>query len=671
MRILIHFNSRKSFFRKISYRIAVCILVFAMGCIGQSPESLEQPESPVSIIVSHLQGVPIDEFFDESYKQLLLRYPERLTELGISDWFGLRNDQLNNLSDEYIRETQEVEKAILDLLHEYDRSTLTPEQQISYDVYEWYLDDRVRGHEFMYYNYTVHHFLLSYHDELIRLFTEYHTITTKEDAEDYVSRLSKVDTQIDQVIEGMKLREEKGVVPPKFILEMTEYILVDFLDSSSHDPTTISGRSNLLYGYFRENLNKVDITEEEKQYLLDSALKEMEESVIPAYVKLLEFVQYQETIATNDAGVWKFPNGEEYYRYVLRHETSTDLTPEEIHQMGLAEVERIKKEMNTVFEELGYPLDGNLDDLVNRAIKEGGYIDAYSKSGKDLVITTYEEILDEVSQELEKVFDIFPEAELVVIGELSFGGGGGYYVGASLDGSRPGAFHTGIGSTLVPRYRMPTIAYHEAIPGHYFQISIAQEMDLPLFQNDVIINGYAEGWALYAELLTFELGLYEDDPYGNIGRLHMELLRAVRLVADTGIHAKKWTREEAKAYMRDVLGSDSMIGEVDRYIVLPGQATGYMVGMIKILELRQKVINELGDQFDIKEFHHVILGGGGMPLTLLEQRVQDYIDARSESHYFDVDAMPKTATYKETTSNPLGTFLVFVLVILGIAIRIT
>jgi uncharacterized protein (DUF885 family) len=263
-----------------------------------------------------------------------------------------------------------------------------------------------------------------------------------------------------------------------------------------------------------------------------------------------------------------------------------------------------------------------------RAITESGLYDTRTQSGKDQVIAAYETLLDEVDLKLVEVFDIRPRAEVIVIGDLTFGGGGGYYVSGSLDGSRPGAFHTGVGGSYVYKYRMPTIAYHEAIPGHHFQISIAQEMDLPLFQKAIIFNGYAEGWALYAEQLAWELGLFEDNLYGDIGRLELDLLRAVRLVADTGIHAKKWTREEATAYMRDVFGSDMYASEVDRYIVLPAQATGYKVGMIKILELRQKAIDELGDKFDIKEFHQVILGGGGMPLTILEKVVQDYIDAK-------------------------------------------
>ena len=282
--------------------------------------------------------------------------------------------------------------------------------------------------------------------------------------------------------------------------------------------------------------------------------------------------------------------------------------------------------MRQVFDELRYPQDASLGQLMARAIDERGYYDLRAEGGEEQVVNAYKQLLDKVDQALDAVVDIRPEAEVIVMG----GPMGGFYVPAPLDGSRPGVFHASTGGAWAPKYHMPTIAYHEAIPGHHFQIAIAQEMDLPLFRNDLFFNGYGEGWALYAEQLAWELGLYDDDPYGNLGRLQAELLRAVRLVVDTGIHAKQWTRAEAKAYMIEVLGeaSGGMTHEVERYIVLPAQATGYKVGMLKILELRQRAMDELGDAFDIKEFHNLVLGSGSMPLDILERVVQDYIDAK-------------------------------------------
>ncbi|MBU7025417.1 MAG: DUF885 domain-containing protein, partial [Theionarchaea archaeon] len=584
-----------------------------------------QGPTTVEDIITELKGLPIDEFFEESFKQFLLRDPQEITRLGLSKSFGLRNDQLNNFSDAYIRETQTLEAELLKLLRMYDRSALTKEQQISYDVYEWFLDDLVRGHEFRYYNYPVHHFLTSHHDNLTRFLTEVHPLTTKEDAEDYVSCLSQVGTQLEQIIKGLELREKTEVVLPKFIIEMTKNQIIRYLHLSEGSP--IDGKSILLYTVFDKKLKKIDINTEEKQKMLDAALKEIEESVVPGYVHLLDYLKYVEFVATNDAGVWKFPKGNAYYCYMLRKATSTDLTPEQIHEIGLKEVERIQKEMRTIFDELGYPKDAPLHELMERVAADGGFIDTDPESGKDQVVKTYECILDEVSQNVDRVFDVRPSAELVVVGDTMAGGGGGFFVHGSVDGSRPGAFHTAVASSLVYKYRMPTIAYHEAIPGHYFQISIAQELDLPLFRNVIVFNGYAEGWALYTERLAWELGLFESNPYGNIGRLQFELLRAVRLVLDTGIHAMKWTRKEAKQYMKDTLGSDMYLHEVDRFIVLPGQATGYKVGMIKIVELREKAMDALGDHFDIKEFHRVVLGNGSMPLEVLERLVQDYIDA--------------------------------------------
>lgn len=588
----------------------------------------------VTDITKQLGGLPIDDFFEESYKQLLLRTPEYLTAMGMSEAYGLRDDQLNDLSDAYLRDTADLQVAILELLRGYDRSELSPNQQLSMDVYEWYLDDLVRGQEFMYYNYPIHHFLISYHDELIRLFTEYHTITTKEDAEDYIARLSQVDDQVAQLVEGLVRREDIGIIPPKFILEMARGVMVGYLGVRSPDPSSIKGETLSVYVVFHDGLEGIEgLSEDEKANLLDAALVAINESFIPAYVDLLAYLDDLATLATDDAGVWKFPNGDAYYAYMLRNQTSTDLTPEEIHNLGLSEVARIQEEMRAVFDELGYPQDLGFGELMDRAIQDGGYYDISTNSGKERLIKAYEELLEEADQRLDDFFNIRPQGEVVVVGEPDFGVGG-YYVSAPMDGSRPAAFHTGIGGSRAYKFNMPTVAYHEAIPGHHFQISITQELDLPLFRNDVILNAYAEGWALYAERLAWEMGLYDDDPYGNIGRLHLELLRAVRLVTDTGIHAMRWSREEAKVYMNRALGDPSgrWSHEVDRYIVLPAQATGYKIGMLKILELREKAMEELGDQFDIKEFHTAILGAGSMPLEMLDLVVQDYIDAKLASN---------------------------------------
>jgi len=580
-----------------------------------------QPTSPSSTVVEASSGVeitasledlPIERFFEESFNQLVLRYPETITEEGLTQVFGTDNDQLNNLSDSYIRETQALEKAILELLRTYDRESLPPEQQVSYDVYEWYLDDLVRGHEFMYYDYPVTHFITGVQNQTTNFFTDIHPVTNMQDAEDYITRLSQVDTKFKQLIEGLKLREDAGVVLPRFVIQWT---VGDIRSIANAAP-----RSTPYYTSFAEKIRQMKgLSDEEQQALLEAAEVEIEASVIPAFKALADTLDQQAAIATSEDGVWKFPNGEAYYQYILSHHTSTDMTPDEIHDLGLQEVDRIQAEMRAIFTELDYPENESLHNLFGRVVADSGEL-----YGQDIV-AGYDAIINEANQKVGAAFDLRPKADVIVIGVPH----GGYYIGPARDGSRPGAFYaTQDGSET--QFSMPSLAYHEAIPGHHFQIAIAQELDLPGFRTAVGSTAYTEGWALYAELLAHELGFYEDDPYGNLGRLQMEIFRAVRLVVDTGIHAKGWTFDQGVEYMQENTGMPpgQVQFEVSRYITWPGQATAYKIGMLKILELRQRAMEQLGDQFDLKEFHNVVLGNGSMALDVLDRVVQDYIDTK-------------------------------------------
>jgi len=342
--------------------------------------------------------------------------------------------------------------------------------------------------------------------------------------------------------------------------------------------------------------------------------------VLPAYDDLVSYLEHLESVGSSQEGLWQFPKGEDYYAHMLRHYTTTSMSAEEIHQLGYQELERIHAEMDAIFEELGYDTDASVADLFDRVARDGGSIPAGE------VLSTYEEIIQEAEDNLDEAFDIRPKAELKVIASSIKG----MYVRASLDGSRPGAFHAGMGQSPEEWYAMSTLAYHEAVPGHHFQISIAQETDLPLFRSIVGNLGYTEGWALYGEQLAWELGWYDDDPYGNLGRLQAEAFRAARLVVDTGIHTKRWTFNQALDFFIENVGferGDSVDpeGQIARYIVWPGQATSYKIGMIKMLSIRQNAMNQLGDQFDLKEYHNVVLSNGSMPLEVLERVVDDYI----------------------------------------------
>lgn len=575
--------------------------------------------APVADIVAGLEGLPIDTFFEESFLQLQLRNPEGLIYNGLADEYGIGNDQFTDRSDAYVRETQQLEAAILDLLRTYDREALSPEQQLSYDIYEWYLDDLVRGHAFMYYDYPINSMSIwDAQNALIDLMVNYHPITNREDAEDYITRLSKLDTWMEQLLEGLRLREEAGVVPPRYIIQEARQQVRGHLQmraAGAPHPEEI-----VLYTSFREKLDQLDtLSAKEKQALLDAALAEIKQTFIPAFQALSDHLAYLETVATDDAGAWKFPQGAAYYAYALRSETTTDLAPDEVYEIGLAEVARVQAEMRAVAAELGYPEDASMVELSEHLWEDSAYLEG------EALVAEYERLIAEVDEAADAVFDLRPCTGVTVERE-PFGATVAYYRRPALDGSRPGRFFVNL-DYATARYRMPTLTYHETIPGHHLQIALARELDLPTFRRALVFNAYAEGWALYAEQLAWEMGMYEDDPLGNLGRLQYELLRAARLVVDTGIHDRGWTWQEGAAYFEEAMGWPHSQEHMVRYIILPGQASGYKIGMIKILELRQRAMDALGEQFDLKAFHNVVLGQGSMPLEILEQVVDEWIAA--------------------------------------------
>jgi uncharacterized protein (DUF885 family) len=418
-----------------------------------------------------------------------------------------------------------------------------------------------------------------------------------------------------------------GIIPPKFVIQLTRADILDYLDVQSPDLTSLDRTDLIIVTRLDSALGEIaGISEVDREGFRQAALQAIETSVIPAYDLMLDYLDRVEPLATDDAGVWKLPNGEDFYAFLLRRETSTELTPEQVHEIGLAEVDRIQEEMGEALIDMGYPEGASLEDLMQEAVDDFGYYDISTDSGRQAYVTELERVIAEAEERVASVFDRKPHYGVVVIpGEW-----GGYYSAGTPDGSRPGSYHVSLRNRWVPKYGVYSVTYHETVPGHHYQIATAQGLDLPSTRKQLFFNGYAEGWALYAERLAWELGLYDDNPYGNLGRLQDELLRAVRLVTDTGVHAMGWTREEAKAYMDEVMSPPWFSYEVDRYVVLPAQATGYKIGMLKILELRQRAEEALGDDFDIKAFHNVVLGHGPMPLEILEQVVDDWIE--SETH---------------------------------------
>jgi len=381
-------------------------------------------QAALSPLAAGLEGLGADAFFDESYKRLLLRNPEYITTLGLTRLFGIGNDRLTDLSDGYQRETQGLERAILELLRRYDRAKLTPAQRLTAEVYDWYLDDRVRGQAFAYDDYPLNPTVFSVHNDLLQFFTDIHPVRTAQEGRDYVTRLSQVKTKYEQVIAGLQQREQAGVVLPRFLIPV---VLGDLRPIAQASPTgtpfytAFAGKVNALSG----------LGDAEKQALLADAEKQIAASVIPAYKLLVAYLERQQAVATNDAGIWKLPDGAAYYAYLLRHHTTTNLTADQIHELGKSELQRIHAEMRQTFGTLGYDTTQGLPALYNRLAQDGGLV-----SGAQIV-STYEQLIRGAEERLSVVFDQKPRAKVIVIG----GPTGGYYTPPAVDGSRPGAFY--------------------------------------------------------------------------------------------------------------------------------------------------------------------------------------------------------------------------------------
>lgn len=576
-----------------------------------------------------LKPLSINHFYLRVFLRLLFENPELMTMLGILEKFGVNfhNDDLADASEAYETKVFRRMEAELNMLRSYSRQSQSKGQLLSTDILDYFIDDQVRGERFRYHNYPLNQ-MFGVQSELPNFMLTLHPVDGKANARNYARRLSKFGVRLDQVLEGLHTREAKGCIPPRFVIRRVLDEMIAFAGTPA--------RECPLYTVFAEKLGKLKLSEAERQAFLAAAEQEIEKTVYPAYRKLIAYFTELEPKATTDDGVWKLPDGEAYYAYTLRSNTTTDLTPEEVHQIGLSEVARIQGEMKAILAGLGYP-DVDIAQQMQAFAKEERFLYPNTDEGRADCLADYQKILDHVNQNLGQVFDLRPTAGVKVERIPEFKektSPGAYYQYASMGGDRPGVFFANLRDmSEVPKFGMQTLAYHEGIPGHHFQIAIAQAMKgLPVFRQLVPFTAYTEGWALYAEKLAGELGFYEDD-YSKLGYLASELFRAVRLVVDTGIHYKRWTREQAIEYMESSTGTahESVVSEIERYIVMPGQACAYKIGEIKIVALRQKAKDALGERFDLRQFHNVILSGGAMPLSLLEQAVDGYIGSMSTS----------------------------------------
>jgi uncharacterized protein (DUF885 family) len=486
---------------------------------------------------------------------------------------------------------------------------LVDNELITYELYEWFLQDTVDRTEFIFYDFVATYNFSGVQDSTERFFTDIHPMASKQDALDFITRLGAVNAKYSQVSDFLTEQSAAGIIEPSVTLNVAFYY-TDLMANSLAEDT-------IFYTSFSTKLDAIaGLSDAERQELRDSALAMISSNVIPAYQQLAAKIGSLSSAAPAAIGVGQYSRGTEFYNYMLRHRTTTNLTAAEIHQLGLDELARIHAEMRVIFDGLGYPQNETLAESYARVEVDGGIIPAAN------VKSTYESIIDAAEMELDQAFDIFPSADVVVADDPF----GGFYIGPSFDGTRQGAFYAG---TLFDEawYRMPSLTYHEAIPGHHTQIAIGMEQAGPHLRRAIRFTAFVEGWALYAERLAYELGWYDGDPYGNLGRLQYEALRAARLVMDTGIHSVGWSWDTAVQFNMDNIGAShgSSEGATGRYSVVPAQATAYMIGMLNILKLRQSAMDQLGAAFDLKEFHRVVLQSGGIPMALLDDVVDRYI----------------------------------------------
>lgn len=567
----------------------------------------------------------LDNFYERVFVRILLKEPELLTQVGILEGMGIRfhNAYLADASPEAERERHAYLKEQLDVLRSYDRASQTQSQLLSTDILEWYLAQDAASDAFMFHNYAVTQ-ISGVHIDLPEFMLQVHPLAGRGDAENYNARLSRFNTKFAQVIEGLKVSEAEGVTPPRFVVEGALKIARDFI--------VVPPVENPLYVHLADKLKTMNgVTPEQRDQLLAECEKQIAGSVYPAFRALVAYEEELLPKTTTDDGVWKLPNGDAFYRNQLRQFTTTDMTPAEVHELGLSEVTRISAEMKAEFTKLGYP-ELPVAEAVHRLAADPAQHYSPGPNVRKEIAADYQKIIDDVNKRVATVFRVLPKAQLKVESVPEFREKSAplaYYNQPSADGSRPGVFYTNTGDlSKVIKYDMKTTAYHEAVPGHHFQLSIQQELTgLPQFRRFLPFGAYVEGWALYAERLASEIGMYDTDPPGNIGRLQDELFRAVRLVVDTGIHYKHWTRQQAIDYMAETTGNPQadVVVEIERYIVWPGQACSYKVGQLKILNLREKARAALGTKFDLGEFHDVVLKNGSQPLGILEKLVDNYI----------------------------------------------
>ena len=609
--------------------VALALAGILAGC-GQPADTQSQnqqaaAEQPVTQ-AEQSETQRLNAWFEEKYQQQLQQSPMQMTFLGRKDRYG----EVDDMSIEAEQEQLAWLKGTVDeLKSSFDYDKLSNEAKTSYDVWVYQYEQAKRNAEFRQYDYVFDQ-MRGAHTFMPQFLLNFHRVDTKADMDAYISRLGEGARALEQLLVRAEKQVEQGIRAPRFayelIIEESEKVITGAPFTEGEDSAFMADANKKIDGLLAQEL----IDQQTAEALRTEAADVLYKRVMPVYEQIIGFFESDiENTPEVATGMHRFDGGIEFYNAMLKNYTTTDMTADEIHQLGLTEVERLNNEMLKIKDQVGF--DGDLQEFFTFIRTDEQFFYPDTDEGAQMYIEDSKKYLAFINERLPDYFGILPKADLVVKRVESFreqDGAAQHYYPGTPDGSRPGIYYAHLSDmTAMPKNEMEAIAYHEGNPGHHMQISIAQELDsVPEFRTQAGFTVYSEGWGLYSEQLAKEMGAYQN-PYSDFGRLITEIWRAVRLVVDTGMHAKGWTEEDAVKYFEEYtpIAEGAVRSEVRRYLVMPGQATAYKIGMIKILELREKAKQALGDKFDIRGFHDTVLGGGALPLHILERRVDQWI----------------------------------------------
>lgn len=598
-------------------------VITLLGLLGACADDEPPVTRPLVTAVAEEGAVSMRfrQFLDDSYTRDMALFPATASRRGHHgndrEW-----NPVGESFKEYYRTVQEQRLAELE---KFDRQALSAAQDLSWQLLQQGLVRSIASDNFRHHKYPISQ-LRGPHTAVPDFLINFHSVNDSEDAQNYIARLHAVSDYFDQTLEQMQLAAASGIYLPDWSYPQMVVTARNVISGAPFD----GGPDSTIWADFKRKLANLELTDETRNELLMTAKNALLQSTAPAYQRLIAEFERLGEIAPAQDGVWKMPDGEAFYAERLSYYTTTDLTAGEVHAIGLREVERIHRQMHTIMQEVEF--EGNLQEFFIFMREDPQFYYPNDEAGRARYLAEATAVIAAMRSRLPDAFGILPRADLVVKRVEPFrerSASRALYQYPAADGSRPGYFYANLyDMQAMPTYQMEALAYHEGVPGHHMQRAIAVELDdVPEFQKFIGFTAYSEGWGLYSEMIPREMGFYSD-PYSNFGRLALELRRACRLVVDTGLHHKRWSREQAIDYLvLNTPDSDFYVTRsVERYIVNPGQATAYMVGKIKILELREKAREALGSRFDIRDFHDEVLKDGQLPLSILENKIDLWVD---------------------------------------------